>query len=129
VSRQRPLLRVASELALVGVLSDAPGRTGGEWIMRVIKELVRLYYLSCPSLLNQHLKLSHDPSLASLPLLTSFLKSFAAPYLGINASESIQDVLLIEREISDRFKKMCEGYFEKISKKLVNDFAVRRFLP
>lgn len=41
VARQRPVLRVCSELALVGIIKDAPGRSGGEWIMRVLKELVR----------------------------------------------------------------------------------------
>ena len=41
VAKQRPILRVCSELALVGIIRDAPGRSGGEWIMKVLKELVR----------------------------------------------------------------------------------------
>jgi len=41
VARQRPILRVCSELALVGIIKDAPDRSGGEWIMKVLKELVR----------------------------------------------------------------------------------------
>lgn len=40
VARQRPLLRVCSELALVGIISDAAGKSGGEWIMKALKELV-----------------------------------------------------------------------------------------
>jgi regulator of nonsense transcripts 2 len=40
VIRQRPVLRVCSELALVGLIRDAPGRSGAEWIMKVLKELV-----------------------------------------------------------------------------------------
>lgn len=40
VSRQRPLLRVCSELAMVGVIKDGDGRSGGEWIMKSLKELV-----------------------------------------------------------------------------------------
>lgn len=40
ISRQRPVLRVCSELALVGVIRDSPTRSGGEWIMKAIKELV-----------------------------------------------------------------------------------------
>lgn len=40
IVRQRPLLRISSELALVGVLVDGPGRSGGEWIMKVVRELV-----------------------------------------------------------------------------------------
>ncbi len=40
VSRQRSLLRVCSELALVGIISDGPGKSGGGWIMKVVKDLV-----------------------------------------------------------------------------------------
>jgi len=42
ISRQRPTLRVCSELALVGIIKDAPNRSGGEWIMKILKELVCL---------------------------------------------------------------------------------------
>ena len=45
VTRQRPVLRVCAELALVGIIRDAPGRSGGEWVMKVIRELVRLQHL------------------------------------------------------------------------------------
>lgn len=48
VARQRPLLRICSELALVGIISDGPGKSGGEWIMKVVKDLVR-DFLSKPS--------------------------------------------------------------------------------
>ena len=40
VSRQRPSLRVCSELALVGIITDGQKRSGGEWIMKVLRELV-----------------------------------------------------------------------------------------
>jgi regulator of nonsense transcripts 2 len=40
ITRQRPVLRVCAELALVGIIRDAPGRSGGEWIMKALKELV-----------------------------------------------------------------------------------------
>jgi regulator of nonsense transcripts 2 len=43
VVRQRPVLRVCSELALVGVIQDGPTRSGGEWIMKALKELVNLH--------------------------------------------------------------------------------------
>ncbi|KAI0779890.1 ARM repeat-containing protein [Fomes fomentarius] len=134
VSRQRPVLRVCAELALVGIVKDGPDRSGGEWIMKTIRDL-----------------LSNDPSLSSLPLLLAFLKSYSRPYLGIvppSASKQIpatsepgtlsgntsdeaaqgNGVLpilsnesdeLVEKEIRDRFKKMCEGYFDNVSKKLV----------
>lgn len=41
IARQRPCLRVATELSMVSVITDAPGRSGGEWIMKILKELVR----------------------------------------------------------------------------------------
>ena len=40
VTRQRPVLRVCAELALVGVIRDAPTRSGGEWIMKALRDLV-----------------------------------------------------------------------------------------
>ncbi|KAK0504661.1 armadillo-type protein [Armillaria luteobubalina] len=124
VTRQRPVLRVCSELALVSVIQDSPNRSGGEWVM----------------------KLSNDPSLSSLPLLTTFLKSYSLPFLGItptivkqvsansepgtmSATQAVDSMAfpaldddigsLVEQDIRDRFKRMCEGYFESVSKKLV----------
>lgn len=35
-----------------------------------------------------------------------------------------EDEELIEKDIRDRFKKMCEGYFENVSKILVKDHVV-----
>ncbi|KAL6308040.1 transcription factor [Sparassis latifolia] len=135
VARQRPVLRVCAELALVGIIKDSPERSGGEWIMKAIRDL-----------------LSNDPSLSSLPLLSTFLKSFSRPYLGIlapatakqisssaepgtlssattnEANEAANDAFpplvkeedeLVEKDIRDRFRKMCEGYFENVAKKLV----------
>ncbi|KAF8638034.1 hypothetical protein AX16_010666 [Volvariella volvacea WC 439] len=116
VIRQRPIVRLCSELALVGIIRDTPERSGGEWVMKAMKDL-----------------LSNDPSLSSLPLLATFLKTFARPYLGIvpsvqkNSEDSQQANLqkaqdadeLIERDIRDRFKRMCEGYFDNVSKKLL----------
>jgi regulator of nonsense transcripts 2 len=40
VTRQRPIIRVSSELALVGIIKDAPDRSGAEWVMKALKELV-----------------------------------------------------------------------------------------
>lgn len=40
IARQRPVLRVCAELALVGIIKDAPGKSGGEWMMKTLKDLV-----------------------------------------------------------------------------------------
>ncbi|EFI28143.1 transcription factor [Coprinopsis cinerea okayama7 len=133
ISRQRPILRVCSELALVGIIRDSPDRSGGEWIMKTMKDL-----------------LSNDPALSSLPLLATFLKSYGRPFLGLvppatakqipsdsepgTLSENLanesqegkpatvsEEEELIEQDIRDRFKRMCEGYFESVCKKLVKE--------
>jgi regulator of nonsense transcripts 2 len=137
-------------LALVGIIKDAPDRSGGEWIMRVLKELVypitsrsRLLLLLTYSPVET--QLSNDPSLSSLPLLTTFLKSYSRPYLAITPPQSSkattegdptsdgtedtekaipQTEEFVEKDIRDRFKRMCEGYFQNVSKKLVIEHNV-----
>jgi regulator of nonsense transcripts 2 len=90
-------------------------------------------------------QLSNDSSLSSLPLLTTFLKSYSRPYLGItppqpskttsnddaneHGTKDAESVVpetedLVEKEIRDRFKRMCEGYFQNVSKKLVVEHNV-----
>ncbi|KAJ3515037.1 hypothetical protein NMY22_g14554 [Coprinellus aureogranulatus] len=148
VSRQRPIVRVCAELALVGIIRDAPNRGGGEWMMKAIKDLVQqtpsIFHVSADS----YIQLSNDPTLSSLPLLTTFLKSYSRPYLGIvppasskqlsassepgtlsdsvangDTSRGVQDfeegLELVEKDIRERFRRMCEGYFESVSRKLV----------
>lgn len=44
ITKQRPVLRVCSELALVGIIRDSSDRSGGEWIMKALKELVRFIF-------------------------------------------------------------------------------------
>ena len=91
--------------------------------------------------------------MSSLPLLVTFLKSYSRPYLGISSTAATgqvttengdgslsadaqqkatfanivvnEDEELIEKDIRDRFKRMCEGYFENVSKILVKDHVVR----
>lgn len=52
IARQRPLLRVSSELALVGIIRDGPGKSGGEWIMKILRDLVHISHLYSLSGLN-----------------------------------------------------------------------------
>jgi regulator of nonsense transcripts 2 len=40
VAKQRPVVRLCSELALVGIIKDASDRCGGDWMMKAMKELV-----------------------------------------------------------------------------------------
>ena len=135
VSRQRPVLRVCSELALVGIITG------------VLKELVRFSFLTSKHASEWLVKLSNDPTLSSLSMLSTFLKSYSRPYLGLTPPQSKQisaesepgtlseattnttqgeflafldeNEEIVEQSIYDRFKCVCEGYFDNVSKKLV----------
>ena len=50
----------------------------------------------------------------------------------INAQEyttgvAFEEEELVEQEVRDRFKKMCEGYFDNVAKKLVIEHKVLSF--
>lgn len=67
ITRQRPVLRVAAELALTGVIRDKDNRSGGEWIMKILKDLVRVQY----DLLETRSNLQGFSSVTILPYLPS----------------------------------------------------------
>lgn len=120
--------------------------------MKTLKELVRHLHamIEGSSRSLTQLKLSNDPSLMSLPLLTTFLKYFSRPYMGLtppaakqispasepgSLSSSVEkespqaqpineEQELVEKDIRDRFKKMCEGYFDSVSRKLLVEHNV-----
>ncbi|KAG8813394.1 hypothetical protein FRC17_001599 [Serendipita sp. 399] len=112
ITRQRPVFRVSCELALVGIIgkntTSPEGKSGGEWIMKLTKDL-----------------LSHDTTLSSVPLLITFIKGYGRPFLGVstnsNADEIPESEELVEKEVRDRFRKMCEGYYDNVSKLLVKE--------
>lgn len=89
--------------------------------------------------------------MSSLPLLSTFLKSYGRPFLGLTLSNATNQIPssaehgelsattqnealkvtatvegdeLVEKETRDKFKRMCEGYFETISKQLVKEHLV-----
>jgi len=47
IARQRPILRVSAELALVGIIGSDT-KSGGEWVMKLMKDLVRCLRLREP---------------------------------------------------------------------------------
>lgn len=135
--------------------------------MKTLKELVcldiwsNLYSYVCVLFVDviPPLQLSNDSNLFSLPLLTTFLRYFSRPFLGITpppgSNKQIsssaepgtlssaeqekstqpppqQQVFneaeeLVEKDIRDRFKRMCEGYFDSVSKKLLTEHNVGTF--
>lgn len=81
--------------------------------------------------------MSHDPSLSSVPLLISFLKAYGRPFIGIipglpgpcDDGDAPQDGItedqeLIEKDVRDRFKRMCEGYYDNVAKILLKEHHV-----
>jgi len=154
VIKQKAALRLCAELALVSVIQDAPGRSGGEWIIKTVKGLVRITILWILCLFKQTPQLSGDPSLSSLPILVMFLKVYGRTYLGLAApaSKSTRTAVeagslaetvsreegearlatiadeseeLVEKDIRERFRRMCEGYYDKVGQKLVIEHNVR----
>ena len=66
-------------------------RGGGEWIMRCLRELVRVPVSShFLVILNLEFKLSNDPTLSPLPLLSTFLKAYSCPHLGLTPPSTKQ---------------------------------------
>lgn len=117
--------------------------------MRAMKEMVSLATYTVKVRTYQSCQLSNDPTLSSLPLLATFLKSYACPFLGLlpaglskqissetepgslsaSQPEPVPPMLdegeqLVEKDIRDRFKRMSEGYFENVCKKLVIEHTV-----
>jgi regulator of nonsense transcripts 2 len=91
-----------------------------------------------------------------LPLLSTFLKAYSRPYLGIVPPATTKQIStlsepgklsaqaaepggafpslakeeeeLVEQDIRDRFKRMCEGYFDNVCKKLIIEHTVSPFV-
>lgn len=157
VTRQKAALRLCAELAMVRVIQDGHGKSGGEWVMKTLRGLVR--GRGSRTLLRAHdaVQLQNDPTLTSLPILVMFIKVFGRPYLGLTpataksgrtAAEAgtLSDAVsreppegrlaqitdeneeLVEKEIRERFRRMCEGYLEKVGQKLVIEHNVSLLL-
>lgn len=66
--------------------------------------------------------------------MITFLKAYGRPYLGISilpgqVPETIpEEEELVDKEVRDRFKRMCEGYYENVAKILVKEHNVRGYL-
>jgi len=124
---------------------EGPERTGSFFYFAFISTYFKLTH--------EFVQLSNDPTLSSLPLLSTFLKSYSRPYLGLTPPSTKQiptssepgtlssattndaengafpsltkeEDELVEQDVRDRFKRMCEGYFDNVAKKLVIEHKV-----
>ncbi|WVR08877.1 hypothetical protein IAU60_005936 [Kwoniella sp. DSM 27419] len=112
LARQRPVLRIVAELAMIGAWAEGATKGTAE-VGKVLKSFM-----------------TGDPQYVNLPLISTFLKYFGRAYLGPqrNAESAIEggkddlsgDVVdLVPVEIQKKMRELFEGYFNAASKTLV----------
>ncbi|WWC90992.1 uncharacterized protein L201_005931 [Kwoniella dendrophila CBS 6074] len=118
LSRQRPVLRILAELAMIGCWAEGSTKGASE-VGKALKGFM-----------------TGDTQYTNLPLLTTFLKYFGRAYLGPNApsakigqvnggESSDVDHLpentteMIPVEVQKKMRELFEGYFNAASKTLV----------
>jgi regulator of nonsense transcripts 2 len=129
LAKQRPVLRIIAELALVGAWAEGPVKGAGE-VGRILKALVSCFTDAATGANTS--QMTGDPQFTNLPLLATFLKHFNRPYLGHQAEasgdvDSQQAVStlpngvdeLIPVDMQAKLREMFVGYFQSASKTLV----------
>ncbi|KAK4687311.1 regulator of nonsense transcripts 2, partial [Tremellales sp. Uapishka_1] len=114
LAKQRPVLRIVAELALVGAWEEGAIKGVAE-VGKVLKSLM-----------------TSDPSFQNLPLLTTFLKHYNRAYLGDNTvtskageegitTEAIPSEVqeLVPLELQKKMRELFTCYFDTASKTLV----------
>ncbi|WVQ93013.1 hypothetical protein IAU59_000076 [Kwoniella sp. CBS 9459] len=118
LSRQRPVLRIVAELAMVGAWAEGAVKGATE-----VGKLLKAF-------------MTGDPSYNNLPLLSTFLKYYGRAYLGPNPATSSKHVAtngatsdkeelpaevteLVPPEIQKKMRELFENYFNSASKTLV----------
>ncbi|ADV23037.1 hypothetical protein I315_04869 [Cryptococcus gattii Ru294] len=118
LSKQRPVLRIVAELAMVGAWAEGVVKGAAE-IGKVLKGLM-----------------TGDPQYTNLPLITTFLKYFGRAYLGDNpisssqgpkdgavkdGAETLPDGVteLVPPEVQKQMWQLFVNYFNTASKTLV----------
>ncbi|KAL1407550.1 mRNA decay protein [Vanrija albida] len=109
ITRQRPVLRIVAELALLGAWPEGALK-GGTEVGKVLKTLM-----------------SNDPQYSNMPLLATFLKSYNRAYLGPQppadgaAVETLPNGVeeLMPPEVQKSMRALFTTYFQTASKTLV----------
>ncbi|TXT09089.1 hypothetical protein VHUM_02563 [Vanrija humicola] len=108
IARQRPVLRIVAELALLGAWPEGALK-GGTEVGKVLKALM-----------------SNDPQYSNMPLLATFLKSYNRAYLGPQTSEGAEAEALpdgieelMPAEVQKSMSALFTSYFQTASKTLV----------
>ncbi|WVF65338.1 hypothetical protein IAT40_000064 [Kwoniella sp. CBS 6097] len=118
LSRQRPVLRIVAELAMIGAWAEGAMKGATE-----VGKLLKAF-------------MTGDPIYNNLPLLTTFLKYYGRAYLGPNPVAQTKDAganeaatekeslpadvtELVPPEIQKKMRELFENYFNSASKTLV----------
>ncbi|BEI85184.1 hypothetical protein CcaverHIS002_0505850 [Cutaneotrichosporon cavernicola] len=109
ISRQRPVLRIVSELAMLMAWPEGALKGAAE-VGKVLKSLM-----------------TSDPQYTNIPLMSTFLKHFSRAYLGSvpptdgAAPEALPDGVeeLIPAEVQRQMRELFTKYFDTASKTLV----------
>ncbi|WVQ63661.1 uncharacterized protein L199_001814 [Kwoniella botswanensis] len=117
LGKQRPVLRIVAELAMIGAWAESPVKGASE-----VGKILKGFMIG-------------DTQYTNLPLLTTFLKYFVRAYLGPNPSstkdgsangDAIQKeelpegvTELIPVEVQKKMRELFENYFNSASKTLV----------
>ncbi|EOR01018.1 hypothetical protein E3P92_01876 [Wallemia ichthyophaga] len=101
INKQRPILRVAGELYLVGLIPDSPSKDGPKnWLFVKLKDL-----------------LATDKDHSNTPILISFIKHFSALIYGLDGDQHT----LIDSPSQERFKALSSAYYDTLTRKLVKE--------
>ncbi|PWN29554.1 ARM repeat-containing protein [Jaminaea rosea] len=114
VSRQKVMLRIAAELALVEVIRARDGSStqelpGQDWLFHILRDL-----------------LSTDREHVNVPILITLLKALGPQLVGRpsedpEAGEAAHEELILPPATSAKFRKLCETYFTTLSKRIVTE--------
>ncbi|KAJ9123167.1 hypothetical protein QFC22_001360 [Naganishia vaughanmartiniae] len=116
LSRTRVVLRVVSELALVGAWENVKGKASKDKSAGVVNEQVgqECIYERIKGLM------SNDPTYSNIPLLVTFLKTYKRAYLGDDndvGGGGMEE--LVPPALQSKFRESFEAYFAVASKALV----------
>ncbi|KAL7421122.1 mRNA decay protein [Cryptotrichosporon argae] len=103
IAKQRPVLRIIAELALVNAWPEGVAKGAAE-VGKILKALM-----------------NNDPQYANMTVLASFLKHFNRTYLGAHGDEEPlpADDELVPVEIQKKMRELFVAYFDGASKTLV----------
>ena len=114
-----PFSCIVHDLISLSQLSNDPSLSSLPLLLVFLKSYSRPYLGIVPPTSSKQISATSEPgTLSGTASEEAAQANDAFPTLTTESEE------LVEKEIRDRFKKMCEGYFDNVSKKLVIEHNV-----